>query len=411
LAFKNTVASLPPRSDGRPVRAAATVLLCVGWLCACASNSGADAGADSGVDAEGGDGGDPSLYGWELPLGFPVPKVPADNPVTPAKVELGRHLFYDKRLSGNGTQSCGSCHEQARAFTDGRPVGIGSTGQAHVRGSMSLVNIAYASSFTWANNTLGSLEDQALVPLFGEDPVELGLTGQSDAMLAMLRDDSAYALMFEQAFGDGDDTVNLVNTVKAIATFERALVFGDSAYDRYLNGEPGALSASAKRGMDLYFSETLECFHCHGGFNLSGSVTHDGKFFDETTFHNNALYNVDGAGGYPENNQGLFAFTGRRADIGRFKAPTLRNIARTAPYMHDGSIATLSEVLDHYSEGGRLVTSGPYAGDGSRSPLKSEFMVGFALSEQERADMIAFLESLTDETVNDPRYADPNATP
>jgi cytochrome c peroxidase len=364
----------------------------------------ADAGGRS-VDA----GEAAELFEWELPPGFPVPRVPADNPVTAAKVELGRALFYDERLSGNGNQSCGSCHLQQLAFTDGRAVGIGSTGQAHVRGAMSLANVAYASSFTWANATLASLEDQALVPLFGESPVELGLVGAVQTAFDALRSDPQYEELFALAFPDELEPISLDTVVKAIATFERALVSGRSPYDRYTyDGEKDALSEGARRGMALFFSERLECFHCHGGFAFAGSITHVGKAFDETTFHNNGLYNVDGKGGYPADNRGLYEFTGAPLDVGRFKAPTLRNIAKTAPYMHDGSIATLSEVLDHYAAGGRNVLDGPYAGDGRTSPVKSDLVPGFELSASEKADVIEFLESLTDdEFLTDPRYADP----
>ena len=350
-------------------------------------------------------------YAWPLPQGFPVPKVPRDNPLSVEKIELGRHLFYDKRLSGNGTQSCASCHEQARAFTDGRPVGIGSTGQPHVRSSMSLANVAYAESLTWANTVLHSLEQQALVPLIGEDPIELGRTGQLDTLLQALSDDTTYSALFVKAFPDSPEPFSLEHVVAAIASFERALISGDSAYDRYaLQGETDALSPAAERGMQLFFSERLECFHCHGGFNLSGATTHVGKAFDETTFHNDALYNIDGRGAYPANNTGVYAFTGDLADMGRFKAPTLRNIELTAPYMHDGSIATLEEVIQHYARGGRRIESGPNAGDGKQSPLKSEFITGFELSAKEASDLQAFLRSLTDETfIHDERLSDPFA--
>jgi cytochrome c peroxidase len=357
---------------------------------------------------DGGDGATTS-FDWELPPGFPVPKVPADNPVTPDKVELGRRLFYEKRLSGNGEQSCGSCHEQARAFTDGRAQGIGSTGQVHPRSAMSLGNVAYASSFTWANPTLASLEAQALVPLFGDDPIELGLSGSLAAAIEALQGDEDYAALFERSFPEQQGAVSLDTIAKAIATFQRALISGRSPYDHFVHdGEAAALSASAQRGLGLFFSERLECFHCHGGFNFSGAVTHVGKAFDENTFHNNGLYNVDGDGSYPPDNTGLFASTGVPEDMGRFKAPTLRNIGKTAPYMHDGSIDTLGEVIDHYAAGGRNVEQGPYSGDGRRSPLKSDMVPGFTITAQEKADVIAFLESLTDEAfLTDARFSDP----
>jgi len=348
-------------------------------------------------------------WDWGLPPGYPKPKVPADNPMTVAKVELGRRLFYDTRLSGNGTQSCASCHAQEKAFTDGLANAVGSTGQAHPRGSMAIVNVAYLSSLTWGNPILGSLEEQALLPMFGENPVELGLAGKEAELLARLSDFPQYHDMFADAFPGDAEPIILDNIVKAIAAFERSVVSYRSPYDRYTyEGDPSALSEAALRGKELFFSERLECFHCHGGFNFSDSVTHAGSTFTETMFHNTGLYNLGGTGAYPEGNAGIYEITHLASDMGRFRAPTLRNIALTAPYMHDGSIATLSEVLDHYAAGGRTIEAGPHAGVGSENPFKSELINGFTLTEAEKADVIAFLEALTDEALlGDARFSDP----
>jgi cytochrome c peroxidase len=367
----------------------------------------ADAGAADAVDAATGDG-----YVWDLPEGFPVPKIPEDNPMSDAKVELGRYLFYDTRLSGNQTQSCATCHRQELAFTDGMPFGVGSTGESHVRSSMSLANVAYASTLTWVNPVLPNLERQALVPLFGEDPIELGMVGREEELLERVSAEPIYQELFPEAFPERDGEISEDTIVKAIAAFERTIISGGSPYDRYLAGEPDALSEAATRGMDLFFAERTECFHCHNGFNLSDSTSHEGKAFDEIAFHNTGLYNVDGRGGFPERDPGLFTFTGKAQDEGRFKAPTLRNVAVTAPYMHDGSVATLEEVIDHYAAGGRTIEDGPYAGVGSENPNRSEFVTGFEISEDEKRDLIAFLRSLTDETLlEDPRFADPWPAP
>ncbi|MCA9532961.1 MAG: di-heme enzyme [Myxococcales bacterium] len=353
------------------------------------------------------DGGGPG-YTLDLPRGFPEPRIPEDNPLSEAKVELGRFLFYDVRLSENETQSCGSCHQQARAFTDGLGTAVGSTGQHTARGSMALGNVGYAATLNWANSAVVTLEMQARIPLFGEDPIELGLSGQEDLLLTRLGEDARYPEMFAAAFPGEASPISVQNVLRAIAAFERVLITGDSPYDRYQAGDHSALSESARRGMELFFSEQVECFHCHGGFNLSGSVDHAGNFFDQSLFANNGLYNVDGAGGYPATNTGLFEITGDRLDMGRFKPPTLRNIALTAPYMHDGSLATLDDVIDHYARGGTLTPDGPNAGDGRLSPLKNGFISGFVLTEQERADLLAFLNALTDERfVTDPRFSDP----
>jgi cytochrome c peroxidase len=348
-------------------------------------------------------------YVFELPVGFPRPKVPADNPMTVEKIALGRFLFYDTRLSGNGTQSCASCHQQERAFTDGLPQAIGSTGQVHPRSAMSLTNVAYATALGWANPLLDSLERQALVPMFNERPVELGLTGKEDELLARLQADVRYQRLFAEAFAGDRERVSLGNIVKAIASFERTLISGNAPYDLYVQGiDDTALSEDAFLGGRLFFSERLECFHCHGGFNFTASVTHEGNPFDETSFQNNGLYNIDGRGAYPPDNTGLFEITHIPEDMGRFKAPTLRNLGYTAPYMHDGSIATLEEVIDHYAAGGRTIHSGPYAGDGSKNPYKSNFVRGFSLTEEEKQQLLAFLRALDDPAfVSDPRLSDP----
>ena len=344
---------------------------------------------------------------WHLPAGFPEPRVPADNPMSVAKVALGRRLFYDKRLSNNRTMACASCHQQRRAFTDGKPRAIGSTGQMHRRNSMTLTNVAYGARLTWANPLLDRLEDQMLGPMFGDAPIELGLP-DDQTLTQRLAADPDYARRFRAAFPNDAAPLSVKNVTKAIAAFERTLISANSPYDRYTRGDENALSASAKRGLRLFLSERLECFHCHGGFNFADSVDHAKLPEPERAFHNTGLYNVDGKGAYPRSDRGLLELTGKPEDMGKFKAPTLRNIAVTAPYMHDGSVATLAEAIDHYSAGGRRIASGPNAGDGGASPLKDKFLVGFILTDAERTDLLAFLDSLTDASfLTDARFADP----
>jgi cytochrome c peroxidase len=349
-------------------------------------------------------------YEWQLPTDYPSPNVPIDNPMTAAKVELGRWLFYDTRLSGNQTMSCGTCHIQALAFTDGKARSIGSTGEVHPRSSMSLVNTAYASRLTWANPLLDRLEDQALTPLLGDDPVEMGLGGNPGAFAALLQNEASYKELIRHAFPGDADPYSLLNGVRAISVFVRSIVSFESPYDHYLRGDDEALSDAARRGMELFFSERLECFHCHGGFNFTDSTTHANTAIEQIGYHNTGLYNLDGNGAYPADNTGLYDMTGERRDMGRFKAPTLRNIAVTAPYMHDGSVATLSDAIEHYRRGGRLIAEGATAGDGRLSPYKSEFVRGFELSDEERHDLIEFLESLTDpDVLSDEQLSDPFA--
>ncbi|MBL8983783.1 MAG: c-type cytochrome, partial [Gemmatimonadetes bacterium] len=213
-------------------------------------------------------------------------------------------------------------------------------------------------------------------------------------------------------FPHDDGAISVRKVTQAIAAFERTLVSGRSPYDRYLAGDSSAITASARRGEALFFSETLECFHCHGGFNFTNTVDYKGKGFVEIEFHNTGLYNIGGTGAYPRENPGVREHTGDEEDMGKFKAPTLRNIALTAPYMHDGSIATLDGVLDHYAAGGRTVATGPNRGVGRRNPYKSSFVKGFTLSPRERRDVLAFLRSLTDSAfITDPRFSDPFARP
>lgn len=344
-----------------------------------------------------------------LPAAYPRPQIPESNPLTADKVELGRRLFYDKRLSGNQTYSCATCHEQAKAFTDGRANAVGSTDQIHPRGSMSIVNVAYYSALTWGNPLVTKLEEQALLPMFGESPVELGLAGMEDELFARIEAEPIYTDLFPKAFPDEQEPISLDTITKAIASFQRVIISYRAPYDRLVYEMDGsAMSESALRGRDLFFSEKLECFHCHGTFNFSDSVTYEGKKITEKMFHNTGLYNIGDTGAYPAGNGGVFEITGNPEDMGRFRAPSLRNVALTAPYMHDGSAATLDDVLDHYAAGGRTIATGEYAGDGSKNPYKSELINGFELSAAERADVIAFLESLTDEELlKDPRFSDP----
>jgi cytochrome c peroxidase len=349
-------------------------------------------------------------YEWSLPPEFPQPRVPDDNPLTLEKIALGRKLFYDERLSANGTQSCASCHSQAHAFAEPAATATGSTGQKHRRSTMSLANAAYDSTLTWAHPGIATIEEQMRLPLFGDAPVEMGAAGHEQEILARIRADASYPKLFEQAFPWQSNEINFDNAVKAIASFVRTLVSFETRFDRYAwYGEDAALTDAEIRGMNLFMSERLECAHCHAGFNFSQFVTHESAATVERAFHITGLYPAS-AEFIPAADYGLFAVTNDSDDRDRFKAPTLRNIAVTAPYMHDGSITSLNEVLDFYAAGGRVVTEGPRQGDGRLHPGKSPFIKTFTLTLEERADLLAFLATLTDEKfLNDPRHADPDA--
>lgn len=335
--------------------------------------------------------------------------------MTEEKVELGRRLFYDQRLSENRTQSCASCHQQDLAFTDAREVGLGSTGELHPRASMSLANVGYQPVLTWMNPNDTTLADQTRTPLFGTNPVELGMAGE-DELISRLRADDLYRSLFAEAFPDPDNRFVVENVSRALASFQRTLISGNSPADRFRRGDESALSEPAQLGRDLFFSEkplasgdSLGCFRCHGGTFFTGTFDHAEKAVPEIQYDNNALYNLNEDGLYPDPNQGLIVHTENPDHMGHFKVPTLRNIALTAPYMHDGSIATLDGVLDHYAAGGRTIESGPYAGSvGSENPLKSEFITGFTITAEEREAVIDYLHALTDqEFVSDPRFSNP----
>lgn len=348
-------------------------------------------------------------FNWNVRDGLPLPLDNPDNPATEAKFQLGRHLFYDKRLSGNGSLSCSSCHQQDKAFSDGIALPTGSTGETLARNSQSLVNVSYNASYTWANLSLVRLEQQALIPLFGESPVEQGINDSNqDEVLTRIATEPTYATLFRNAYGNVDSAINLSNIVDAIAVFVRGINSFNSPYDHYLEGDNNAISESAKRGAQLFFTERLECFHCHGGYTFSDSVVDRSVTFFEKPFHNTGLYNIDSLGSYPPNNTGLNLQTGLQKDMGKFKAPSLRNVALTAPYTHDGSVATLEEMIRIYAAGGRVIESGPYSGDGRDNPYKDGLITGFEINDEEVDDLVNFLNALTDTDVTtNERFSNP----
>lgn len=348
---------------------------------------------------------------WDIPVWAAPPIVPDENPMSSAKVALGHYLFYDKRLSQNQTYACATCHQQRLGFSDPNVTAIGSTGERHPRRASTLTNVGYATVLTWANPSQRKLEQQMLVPLFGEHPVELGLAGHDAELFTRLRADGRYERMFTAAFPGQSDPFTLGNLTKAIASFERTLISLDSPYDRYrYGGDENAISDAAKRGEKLFSGEKLQCFHCHGGVNFSDDSADTRTRIFSVSFHNTGLYNLGRNGAYPAGNSGVFEITRDPNDMGKFKAPSLRNVAVRAPYMHDGSVSNLDAALDHYQAGGRTILTGPYAGIGSKNPHKDPLIAGFVLSPSERADLIAFLESLTDQRfLTNPAFSDPFA--
>lgn len=314
----------------------------------------------------------------------------AGNSPTAARAELGRLLFYDNRLSFNNTKSCASCHNPRLAFSDGYRRSITATGDNVRHNAPSLVNAADRQVLDWANPAIHTLERQSSTPLFGKHPVELGMDA---ARMQLLRQDPVYARLWKHAFPGQASLFTLPQLQAALAAFVRTLRAAASPFDRYLAGDVSALSASARKGWQLFRSERLHCASCHRppAFTLNLASLHHPT---DSFFYNTGLYEH-----YPAGDQGLYEHTGKVTDKGKFAVPSLRNVALTAPYMHDGSVATLDEALELYSRGGRLMTYGPSPGDGRRSPGKSRLIAGFSLAPEEKQSLIDFLYSLTDTTL------------
>jgi cytochrome c peroxidase len=244
-----------------------------------------------------------------------------------------------------------------------------------------------------------------LVPIFGAHPVEMGMEGKEELLLGRLAADADYPALFRAAFPDAAVQISLDTLTKALASFERSLLSFNAPYYRFKYlGEREAMSEAAVRGESLFFSEQFECYHCHGGLNFTDNLVHLRLPFEEVGFHNTGLYNLDGKGAYPVANPGLREVTDNPADEGKFRTPTLLNIAVTAPYMHDGSIATLEEVLTtHYALRGKAVSDGNEA-----SPLRDPLLVGYEYTQRDIDDLLAFLHALTDEAfLGNPAHAAP----
>ncbi len=339
----------------------------------------------------------PVLAGGKTPLGLPPVPIPGDNPQTPEKVALGERLFNDKRFSGDGTVSCATCHDPKKAFTDGLPVAEGIKGLKGTRNSPTVVNAAYYTTQFW-DGRAKSLEEQAKAPFI--NPVEHGLKSH-EPILEVIRKDDQYVKAFKEVFGVGPNEITIDHVVKAIAAFERTVVAGDSPFDRYMyGGDKSAMSASAIRGLEL-FRTKARCQDCH-------TIGQTSATFTDNKFHNlgvgfskieprlfeivEAVRKAKEAGKDVDESVltkediselGRFVVTLDMEDIGRFKTPTLRNVAVTGPYMHDGSIETLEEVIELYNQGGE---ENPMLDSGIR-PLN--------LTEQEKKDLVEFMKALT----------------
>lgn len=299
----------------------------------------------------------------KLPTGIDAPPpIPEDNPLTPAKIELGRQLFFDTRLSASGNISCATCHNPAMGFTDGRPNSIGVNAQTGARSAPSIINLAYATTGIFWDGRAPSLEAQAEGPM--ANPIEMGNT--HEAVVTTVNGLTGYREQFKHVFGQ--ETATIKEVAKAIAAFERTIISGNSPWDKYLKGDATAMSESATRGWAL-FQGKANCIPCHAGFNLTDNAFHNiGVGFDRP--------NVD---------LGRYEVTKLEEDKGRFKTPTLREIVYTAPYMHDGSEPTLESVIEYYDRGG------------VKNPQLDEKMKVLKLTPEEKADLLAFLKALSGE--------------
>ncbi|MBL0955064.1 MAG: di-heme enzyme [Leptospira sp.] len=357
----------------------------------------------------------PTGYNWNLPPGFPTPVVPSINPMSEAKVELGRFLFYDRALSRDQSMSCSSCHIQEFAFADAKVFPSGITGEIHPRNSQHLSNVAYHTRLTWNNPLMTNLEIQSRVPMFGASPVELGL--QNNDFVNRLNANPIYPPMFQRAFGD--PTANEQNVRFALASFQRTMISGNSRFDQYnFRNNRSALNASEVLGMNLFNGEKAECFHCHGGFNFTDTAFHGNSGSQEFFYHSNGIHSDAYYAPLSNDKKGLFDVTGISSDIGKFRAPSLRNIGVTYPYMHDGSFMcddaenpkitlgktkrdcaknALTKVILHYESGGQTTLA-----------KDTTLIRPFSLTVTERENMVNFLLALTDdEFLSNPKFASP----
>lgn len=305
---------------------------------------------------------DTEAFEVKIPLGLDEDlNIPEDNPLTRAKVDLGRMLYFDGRLSHDGTISCATCHHPDKGWTDNDPVSTGMKGQKGSRNAPTVINATYMLSQFW-DGRAPSLEEQAKGPLV--NPIEMG-NPHHDLVVEKVKNIPGYQPLFQKAFGEGP---NIDNMAKAIASFERTVLGGNSKYDRYSKGDKTAMDEQEVRGMELFFGKA-NCTRCHVGSN-----------FSDSSFHNLGV-GMD----KPNPDLGRYEISKKEEDKGAFKTPTIRDITKTGPYMHDGSQATLEEVIEFYDIGGE---ANPHL-DFNMKPLN--------LTEQEKADLIAFLKALDSE--------------
>ncbi|MDO7846105.1 cytochrome c peroxidase [Hymenobacter sp. M29] len=330
----------------------------------------------------------PTAYNLTVPTNFPAMQTtPADNPLTNEGVALGRQLFYEKALSLNSTVACASCHKQELAFSDGLARATGVNGTTTTRSSMSLANLAWERKLTWDGAATG-LENQARIPI--ENPLEMHQS--LSAGVAKLQATDTYPALFRKAFGSS--TISEANVLKALAQFERTLISGNSRFDRFQRGDRSALTAYEQQGLILFYTHPDAT---HRGGNCSDC--HAGDLQTDNAFRNNGLDATF-------TDKGLGALTGLATDNGKFRVPSLRNIALTAPYMHDGRFATLEQVMNHYNQ--QVVRNSPNVDPLLLEATNTRSGSTLDLTTDEKAQIVAFMRTLTDSTfIKDPRFAKP----
>lgn len=323
------------------------------------------------------------------------------------KANWGKTLFFEPRLSANGKISCATCHEPERAFTENKASSVDIEGRPVLRNSPTLINAAHMDVLTWANPVLRKLENQMIVPLFLDTPGEMALIRVWPKVRAEVLDKSPHIEMFRMAFPEEKGSPDTRHLFSALAEYVRTLVAFDSPYDKFLAGDKKAMSAGAIKGRELFFSKRTSCGECHSGALLSNAAKPEflnskdplsvppakdaqGKILQ---FTHNGLYNWDKKGGTPEKSEGLYEFNHKPEDRGVFRIPPLRNVAKTPPYMHDGSIATLEDVIEHYNRGGlNKCASGERCGS---APQKHQLIRPLKLTKADKSSLVEFLRSLS----------------
>lgn len=344
-----------------------------------------------------------SAPAWAEPLGLPPVPIPADNPQTPAKIKLGDRLFHDVRFSADGKVSCATCHDAAKGFTDNLRVSKGFNGLTGTRNAPTVINAAYMKTLFWDGRE-PDLEGQSKQPFV--NPVEGGLKDHQP-ILAIIREDAEYVKAFKEVFDVAPDAITMDHVAKAIASFERTVISGDSPFDKYYyGGDRTAMNASAIRGLQVFLGQG-RCVSCH-------TIEQTQALFTDNRFHNIGVgfkrirgkenevalkfAEAKAAGADvdktvlsdPDASElGRYAVSEKITDVGAFKTSTLRNIDLTAPYMHDGSLKTLADVVDFYNNGGRENENDPLSGfqSGGIRPL--------GLSDQQKQDLVEFMKALT----------------